>query len=110
MRAGLMGELHREGTDAAGGAVDQNLLALDEAGVVEQHLPGRHRDHRDGSRLKVVERRGLGRDPRHLGKRVVGVGAGEPAIRDAIHLLAEAERRRHRGRPPRPCPIGRSRA
>ena len=68
--------------------MDQHPLARGNAGVLEQHLPGGDRDHRHGGRPDVVERRGLRRDPRRLGQRVVGVGAGEAAVGDAIDLVA----------------------
>ena len=67
--------------------MDQHSLARRDAGVIEQHLPRRHRHDRDGGGPDVVEGQGLRSEPRCLGHGVFGVSPGEPRVRDPVHLV-----------------------
>jgi hypothetical protein len=53
--AGVLGELHGEMADAAGGACNQRCLPWFEAAAVEQRLPRGHPGHGQGRRLRVAQ-------------------------------------------------------
>jgi hypothetical protein len=77
--------------NVAGGPMDQDRLACRELRLVEQALPGRHRDNRNGGRLEVAERGRLPRNHRGGSQSIFGIGADEARIRDAIDLIADAQ-------------------
>ena len=82
-----LGDLDREGADAARGAVDQDLLAGPHLAVVAHGLEGDETGHRHGRRLLEREARGLGR------KLVLGRGRvlGIRAPGRSVDLVTDAE-------------------
>ena len=82
-----LGDLDREGADAARGAVDQDLLARVDLAVVAHGLEGDETGHRHGRCLLEGEARGLGRKLVLSRGRVLGVRA----LGRSVDLVTDAE-------------------
>ena len=84
-------QLHRIGADIAGAAVDDDGLAFAQRGVIEQHLPCHHADHRHRRGLDMRQRRRLFRDHARRNDGVFGVAHDEKRVGSTEHLIARRE-------------------
>jgi hypothetical protein len=85
-------ELYGVNADGAGAAVDEDALSVLEMGAVEQPLPcGEPRDRHNGS-VDVIDRCGLARDLGRLGDAVLGIGAIDEPVVEAVCRVAGAQR------------------
>ena len=71
--------------------MNEHRLAGFELGLIEQSLPCRHGNDRNGGRFDVGERGWLARDHRRRSQGIFGIGPDEPRIRDAINLISDAQ-------------------
>jgi hypothetical protein len=85
------GELHRDRTDTAGGAVDQDGLACREVGVVDERLPRRQPGDRQGSGHGVIDVSRKGSEVARLHCAVFGQGAVASPVAQAEYPLAHTE-------------------
>ncbi len=82
------GELHRDRTDTARGAVDQDGLACREVGVVDERLPRRQPGDRQGSGHGVIDVSRKGSEVARLHCAVFGQGAVASPVAQAEYPLA----------------------
>src|ERR1700674_1456680 len=92
LSAERFGDLHGESPDAAGSAVDQDLLAWLDVALIAKKLEGGRCRHADGGGLLKSQVGGLGHEMFCCSARVLGKSAGTPTehliagfqIRDAV--------------------------
>ena len=89
----MLGQLYRDGSQAAGAGMDENLLTRLQIGPFDEGLPRGQSDEGEGGRLVHGEPGRLERDVVLLDRDQLGEGADSMLVRAGVDLVSGLERR-----------------
>ncbi len=89
--SGDYGHLHGEGADVPGGSDDHYSLSAHRLCILEEHLPGGHRNNGSRRCSFVIQRLRFAGDHIGRGHRELGLAAAETRVGDAIDMAARRE-------------------